>query len=420
MTLDDIALRFFLQIAAILLVTRLVGVVIGRFKQPPVMAEMLGGIVLGPSLFGLLLPGAQEWLFPPEMRSILFTFAQVGIVLYMFVVGMGFKVGTARQNLRSSAAIAFAGIALPFALGGALAYFLIGDPAFFSTKTTPVQAALFLGAAMAVTAFPVLARIIEENGIKGSAVGTIALAAGSVGDAAAWCILAVVLASFGGSSAMVVLTVGGTVLYLLGLRFALRPLLLWLEAKARRDDRVTKPTLILLLALLMFCAWYTDYIRIYAVFGAFLLGVMMPRGHLRREMRRTIEPAATLVLVPMFFVYSGLNTRVGLLDTPVLWGLAVLVLAVACLGKFLGAWGAARLTGNDNRDALGIAALMNARGLVELILLTIGLRAGVITPTLFTIMAVMAVMTTLLATPLFRVFYVRGGTPIRSPALDTA
>jgi Kef-type K+ transport system membrane component KefB len=252
---------------------------------------------------------------------------------------------------------------------------------------------------MSVTAFPVLARILTERGLTRTALGTLALAAGSVDDAAAWSLLALVLAFSSGTPAVVVVAVGGGAAYAAAVLLVGRPLLRRFAIRAARNGAPRGALLAPALILLLLAAWLTDAIGIYEVFGAFLLGLGMPRGAVARELRRSLGPLTVNLLLPLFFVYSGLNTRITLLDTPAVWLVAGLVLLAACLGKGGACWLAARLHGEGPREALALGALMNARGLMELILLNIGLERGIITPTLFAIMVLMALATTLLAVP---------------------
>jgi K+:H+ antiporter len=273
---------------------------------------------------------------------------------------------------------------------------------------TPTQAVLFLGAAMSITAFPVLARIISERGIAGTALGSLALAAGAIDDAAAWVILAAALSIFTGSATLAVAAAGGGVFYALFVFFGLRPFLVRLAAAAARRERVTGATLGTMLTLLALGAWFTDAVGIYSVFGAFLLGACVPRGVLSRELRQTIEPLTTSLLVPLFFVYSGLNTQLSLVNSGGLWLMTAIVFVTACAGKGAACWGAARLSGSAPRDAVAVATLMNARGMVELILINIGFQRGLITPTLFTILVLMAIGTTVMTGPLFSLVWERG------------
>lgn len=402
MSTFDLSVQFFLQMAVILGTCRVFGWVFTRLGQSQVVSEMVAGVFLGPSLLGALWPQGSAWLFPAESRPILFAVCQVGLVLYMFLIGVEFDQGLLGQRLRSAAAVSLAGILAPFALGGLLAWQLAGDSRLFSATTTPLQAVLFMGAAMSITAFPMLARIIHEQGLSRTSLGTLALAAGALDDAAAWCILAVVLASFQGEPWLAVQAVGGGLLFAAGCWWGLRPALRPLGRAVQASGQLSPGQLVGVLMLVMLGAWITDMLHIYAVFGAFVVGLAMPRGTLAAELHRSIQPLTVAFLLPVFFVYSGLNTRIGLVNSAELLGLALLVLVIATTGKGVACWGAARLCGEPQRDALAIGTLMNARGLMELIILNIGLQHGLIQPTLFTVMVMMAVVTTLAATPIFQ------------------
>ena len=403
----ELSIIFFFQLAFILATCRVVGLAARWIGQPQVVGEMIAGVVMGPSLFGLLFPALQAQIFPKASMTITYAVAQIGLVLYMFLIGVEFDVSLIRNRLRSAASVSLAGILTPFVLGSLLALALLGNSAFFTPGVGRWEAMLFLGAAMSITAFPMLARIIYERGLTGTSLGTLALAAGSMDDAAAWCILAIVLASFKGDASIAAFAVGGGVLYAAFVLTVGSRLLRRVGERVERAGAISGPMLTFVLMLLMLCAWVTDAIGIYAVFGAFILGTAMPRGLFAREIERHLEPLTTNFMLPLFFVYSGLNTRIGLVDTPQLWGVALVILLAACLGKGAACWLAARFNGEDNREALAIGTLMNSRGLMELIILNIGLERGVITPTLFTIMVVMAIVTTLVASPLFELVYRR-------------
>lgn len=403
----ELSILFFLQLAVILVAVRLVGLLARKLGQPQVVGEMIAGVVLGPSLFGALLPQAQATLFPQESISILYVVSQVGLVLYMFLIGTEFSVGLIRSRLHSAAMVSLAGIVTPFTLGCLVALLMLRNQALFTPEVLPWEAMLFTGAAMSITAFPMLARIIYERGLSGTSLGTLALAAGSIDDAAAWCLLAVVLASFGGDPMIAVMAIGGGLLYALVVLGPARRLLIRLTPLAEKQQGVNGSLLAFILLLVMLAAWYTDAVGIYAVFGAFVLGIAMPRGRVTRDLHRVLEPITTNFLLPLFFIYSGLNTQLGLVVTPTLWGITLLVVLAAVVGKGVACWAAARLSGEDNREAMAIGTLMNARGLMELILLNIGLQRGVITPTMFTIMVIMAVVTTLMASPIFEMVYRR-------------
>ena len=405
MTTFELSVRFFLQLAAVLVVCRLVCWAAVRLGQPPVVGEMIAGVVLGPSLFGYFLPHLQQTLFPPASRPILFAGAQIGLVLYMFTVGLDFRFELMRSRLRSALAISASGIVAPFALGCGLAWYLFSVGGFFPPGVTAFQAVPFKGAAMAITAFPMLARIIFERGLTGTTVGALALAAGSIDDAAAWGVLALVLASLGRDPWIAVLAFGGSAVFLTVVFTVGRKVLAMISAYAARDDAAERVATAWVMVLLMLAAWFTDTIRLYAVFGAFFMGAAMPRGPFATRLQTLIEPLTSSLLLPLFFIYSGLNTRFDLVNGPTLWLVAFAVLAAAVLGKAGACYAAARLCGETHREAMGIGSLMNARGLMELIILNIGLERGVITPTLFTVLVFMAIVTTLMATPMFNRFY---------------
>lgn len=398
----QLTIAFFLQAAVILAVSRLVGSGVQRWLgQPRVVGEMIAGVLLGPSLLGLLAPEIQVLLFPPETKKVLFVFAQLGVGLYMFIVGLGFDRREFSANARGAAAISIAGMAGPFLAAALLAPWLIGQPGLFAAGIDSAQATLFLGAAIAITAFPMLARIIHERGISGTAIGTISLAAGAIGDAGAWVLIAVVLATLGAGMASAVLAIGG------GLGFALFMVLLGpkvfaaMGRTAEREGGVGQPLLAVALVLYLLSAWAMDAIGIHAVFGGFLLGTAMPRGKLTEGLRATLEPMTVVLLLPFFFTYSGLHTDLSLVVSGGLLLTTLALLAVSVLAKGGASYAAARASGQDHRAALGIGALMNARGLMELIVINIGLERGIIGPALFSMLVVMAVVTTLMASPLF-------------------
>jgi len=405
MTSAELSVAFFLQMFFILAACRAVGWVARRCGQPQVVGEMIAGVLIGPSLFGLFWPGAQQFLFPPESMKTLYVFAQLGIGLYMFLVGVEFNTELFRSRMRSAVSVSLAGLLVPFLIGTALALWLVKMPGLFSERTRPFEAVLFLGAAIAITAFPVLARIIHDRGLTGTALGTLVLAAGAINDAAAWCVFAVVLASFGGGMVVAVKAFAGGIGYALLMLFAGRKLLSPLGRTAEAERRIGPGLLGVVLMLLMLAAWAMDAAGIHAVFGGFLLGAAMPRGFLTQELRRQLEPLAVVFLLPMFFTFSGLNTRLDMVGSPGLLLVAAVVLLASIVAKAVACWAAARLSGENNRTAMAVGALMNARGVMELIILNIGLQKGIIEPALFSIMVLMAIVTTLMASPLFEWVY---------------
>lgn len=401
----QLSIYFFLQLVVILAVCRGVSLIARKFGQPSVVAEMIAGVLLGPSLFGLLWPNLQASLFPTASMTIIYAVSQVGLVLYMFLIGMEFQPELLRKRISTVASVSLAGIAAPFILGSLLALYLLRENNFFAGTVSVWQAMLFLGAAMSITAFPMLARIIHECGLSGTPLGTLALAAGSIDDVCAWGALAIVLASFSGQPSIAILAIGGGLLYVGIVLSVGKSWLRRLGPMVERKKGLTSPMLSFVLILLMLGAFITDAIQIYAVFGAFVLGVAMPRGILTIELKSKLEPITKSFLLPLYFVYSGLNTRIGLLNTFYLWIIALLVLFLASFGKGVACYLAAMYHGETRRDAMAIGTLMNARGLMELIMLNIALEKGIITPTLFTIMVIMAIGTTLLATPVFNHIY---------------
>ena len=401
MTNLQLAIQFFFQIAVILTASQIMGVLAKRVGQPQVVAEMITGVVLGPSLFGLFLPELSAKLFPADSMKVLFPVSQLGLAAYMFVVGMEFRMDIVEKRLKSAVAVSLAGMIAPFALGGVLGWFFHGHTQLFPSKTSLLEAVLFTGAAMCITAFPMLARIIHFKKLAGTTMGTVALGAGAIDDAAAWCLLAVVLASFDDNLSYAVRNIAGGIGYVALTLMLIRPLLArWARGIEKRGS-LSDQEFVICLILMALGAWFTDAIGLHAVFGAFIMGAAMPRGVVTHALMDRIQPLTVALLLPLFFTYSGLNTRIGLLDTAYLWEMAGLVMIAAVGGKGVACWLAARATGISNRDALGIGTLMNARGLMELIIINIGLQRGIISPALFAMLVIMAVVTTLMASPLF-------------------
>ena len=403
---SDYSIHFFLQLAIILLACRVVGWAGKRFLgQPQVVGEMIAGVVLGPSLLGLFFPDLQAAIFPKETRGVLYAGAQLGVGLYMFLVGLTLRLDHFQTKARSAAMVSAAGIAVPFLLAVLVTPMLLTVPGLFAEGISTGSATLFMGACIALTAFPMLARIIHERGLADTALGTLSLTAGAFDDAVSWCVLAIVLATFGAGAGVAILAIGGALLYaafliLFGKRL-LAPLGRAVEARGEMSMTVLSIT------LMLFClsAFFMDAIGIHAIFGGFILGVFMPRGLFVDELKRKVEPLAVVLLLPMFFTYSGLNTRMDTVDSLPLLLIALGVLAVSILAKFGACWAAARVAGEDNRTALGIGALMNSRGLMELIIINIGLQKGIIGSTLFAMLVLMAIVTTVMATPLFEAVY---------------
>ncbi len=404
----DFSIHFFLQLAVIIVTCRLVGWV-GKtlLAQPQVVGEMIAGVVLGPSLFGLIAPAVQAGVFPQPTRSILYVGAQLGVGLYMFLVGTTLRTAHFRAKARSAIGVSLAGIVAPFLVAFAITPSLLTVPGLFMPGVTQANATLFMGACIALTAFPMLARIINERGLSDTALGTLSLTAGAFDDAVSWCVLALVLATFGGGPGVAIMAIGGGVGYAILIILFGRRLLAPLGPAVERSGSMSETVLGITLALFCLSAFLMDAIGIHAIFGGFILGTVMPRGLFAQELKRKVEPLTVILLLPMFFTYSGLNTRMDMVDSPQLLVIAFGILAASILAKGVACYGAARLAGEDNRTALGIGALMNSRGLMELIIINIGLQKGIIGPTLFAMLVLMAIVTTMMASPLFEAVYGR-------------
>jgi Kef-type K+ transport system membrane component KefB len=325
----------------------------------------------------------------------------------MFLVGLSFDRQQFKASARSAAAVSLGGMIAPFAAAALMIPWLTGQPGLFNERVSDAQAALFLGSAIAITAFPMLARIIHERGISGTKLGTLSLSAGAIGDAGAWVVIALVLASLGEGPLVAIKALGG------GLGFAV--LMVWiaprllapLAAMTERAGGVDEKLVAIALVLFLLSAWAMDGAGIHAVFGGFLLGTAMPRGQFAEELRAKLEPFTVVFLLPMFFTYSGLNTQLTMVNSGALLLVALAILAASILAKGGACYLAARLSGQDHPTSMGIGALMNARGLMELIIINIGLQRGIIEPALFAMLVMMAVVTTLMASPLFELFYGR-------------
>lgn len=413
----QLGITLFLQLTVILATCRAVGW-FGRtyLGQTQVVMEMVAGVLLGPSLLGLLAPAVQTYLFPKQLAvqtasglvmvqhpnmSVLYALAQVGLVLYMFLVGLDFNVQLLRGRMKNAALVSGAGILAPFLCTLVLAGPMVARGDLFAPSVSLSTVILFLGSAISITAFPMLARILFERGLTNTRMGTLTLAAGSIDDALAWCLLAVVLATFNQTPATAWLTIGGGLIYGLVMLGLARPALRVFAQRFEREGRLTPGTYTGLLIVVMLGAFYTDFIGIYAVFGAFVVGAAMPKGPFAEAVIEKTEFVTTNLLLPMFFVYSGLNTKMSLVNSLELWELATLVIGLSILGKGVACALASRLCGEPWRDAWKVGTLMNSRGLMELILLNIGLEHGVVTPTLFTILVLMAIVTTVMASPIY-------------------
>ena len=404
----DFSVHFFLQLAIIIFACRAVGWLGKRFlAQPQVVGEMIAGVILGPSLLGYLAPSLQVAIFPAPTKTMLYVGAQLGVGLYMFLVGTTLRLDHLRAKAGSAISVSVAGIVAPFLVASVLTPFLMTIPGLFSPTISQRSATLFLGACIALTAFPMLARIINERGLNGTALGTLSLTAGAFDDAVSWCVLAIVLATFGGGPGVAIFAIGGGACYAGFIALFGRRMFAPLGRAVARTGSMDMTVLAVTLAAFCCSAFLMDVIGIHAIFGGFILGVVMPRGRFAEELKAKVEPLTVILLLPMFFTYSGLNTRMDMVNSLPLLVTAVGILLASIVAKGVACWGAARLSGEDNRTALGIGALMNSRGLMELIIINIGLQKGIIGPTLFSMLVLMAIVTTMMASPLFEVFYGR-------------
>ena len=399
-------LLLLLQICVILGVARLVGWLFKKMHQPQVVGEMVAGILLGPSLLGLAAPRISAALFPPESLGYLNSLSQIGLVLFMFLVGLELEGSLLRNQGEVALFTSHASIAIPFFLGTVLALLLY--PRFSNDSVTFLHFALFLGTAMSITAFPVLARILTERKMLRTRLGAVAIACAAVDDVTGWIILAgiVLLIRAGAGATPAWLTIGGVIVYLLVMFFGVRRLLKRLEVNFESKGGLTQDSLAIILLLVLASSILTERLGIHALFGAFLMGAIMPKhpGFVH-ALTEKLNDVAVVLLLPLFFAFNGLRTSIGLVSGAANWLLTLLIIVVAIVGKFGGSTLAARLSGMDWREASSLGILMNTRGLMELVLLNIGLDIGVISPALFTMMVLMALATTFMTSPMLEWIY---------------
>lgn len=389
-------------LVVVIAVARLFGMLFRRMGQPSVMGEVFGGIFLGPSIFGLFFPGAMTVLFPPTSLAFLNHVAEIGIILYLFIMGLELDLPRLGRSASSAVVVSQLSIVLPFTLG----LFLAG---ILSSRYAPAQIGhfeftLFIGISLSITAFPVLARILADSPLHKTKLGDLALTCAAVDDITAWCLVAVITGLLNSSIGSAVWTVIFTILYLFFMFYVARPLLVRALPRLEKSAEKISRSLLALVVIGAFCsAAITDIIGIHAFFGAFLFGAIIPHdSRIARDITERLEDFVAILFLPAFFALTGLRTQVGLLSSSTDWLICLLIIVFAVAGKFGGAFVGARITGSPIREASTLGILMNTRGLVELIVLNIGLSLGILTPTLFTMLVIMAVVTTFMTGPLLR------------------
>jgi Kef-type K+ transport system membrane component KefB len=387
------------QIITIIVAARILGWICRKIGQPTVIGEIAAGIMLGPSFLGLYFPEFSAALFPVKSLSNLQLLSQIGLILFMFMVGMELDLKALKSRAQDAVIISHASIIIPFALGMGLAYFIYST--FAPLGVQFLSFGLFFGIAMSITAFPVLARIVQERGIHKTRLGAIVITCAAVDDITAWCILAAVIAivkagSFGSSLYIILLAV----VYVVLMIKVVRPFLKRVGDLHPTRENMSQPIVAIFFLILILSSFTTEVIGIHALFGAFMAGTIMPENmKIKNILIEKIEDVALVLLLPLFFVYTGLRTEIGLINDPFLWKITVLIILVAVTGKFIGSAITARLVGQNWRDSLSIGALMNTRGLMELVVLNIGYDLGVLSPKVFAMMVIMALITTFMTGP---------------------
>ena len=394
---SDVLVHVLIALVAVIAVGQLLARLFAFVQQPPVIGEVIAGILLGPSLIGVR---ASAWILPPKVAPFLGVISQLGVILYMFIVGLELNAGLIKGRAKAAVATSHASILVPFLLGSLLA--LILYPRLSTSDVPFTNFALFVGVAMSITAFPVLARILTDLSLTRTELGVVAISCAATDDVTAWCLLAFVVGVAQAQLGKGLIVVAGTVAYIAAMLFIVRPLVVRL-ARHPSAIRLSRTAAGIVFVMLLASALATELIGIHAIFGAFLLGALVPHdSDFARDFARRTEQIVTVLLLPAFFALTGMRTRIDLLTGVGPWLLCGVIILVATIGKFGGTFAAARLTGLGWRDAAALGALMNTRGLMELIVLNIGLDLGVISPTLFAMMVLMALATTMLTSPVVR------------------
>jgi Kef-type K+ transport system membrane component KefB len=404
----DALTLFIMQVLLIVVLCRTLAYLFGFLKQPPVIAEVIAGILLGPSAIGRSAV-FENYLFAKSSLGILKTFADIGLIVFMFLVGLELDANILKRNARNSVLISVVAMVLPFGLGLA-ASLAVYNTQFEDGAQPPFSSfLLFVAVALSITAFPVLARILAETRMLDDRVGNIALSSAAVDDVVAWCLLALVVAIARATNPLTALwtfmALFGFIAFML---FGMRRLLIRVARKSRQNQSLKLHVIALFLGLMLLCAWFTEIIGVHSIFGAFLLGVITPReNRFALDITERIEDLVVILLLPLYFTYSGLNTDLGSINNALTGGLTVLIIVTACAGKIIGATLAAKFCKNTWRESFTVGILMNTKGLVELIVLNLGLQVGVLNQKIFTMFVVMAIVTTCITTPLVHFIYLR-------------
>jgi Kef-type K+ transport system membrane component KefB len=398
------ALRVFAALAVVLAATTVCGRIAMLVKQPRVVGEMVAGVLLGPALLGAVAPGVQAQLFPSDVKDTLYVLSTIGLTFYMFLVGSSLDHGlTGGSNMRRASVLAVSGIVPTFILGAGAAALFFGS--LSPEGSTRWEFMLFVGGALSITAFPMLARILQERGIANTPIGGLTLVAAAIDDAAAWVILAVIIAVGAAGSPFDALgTVAGAAVFAVLMLTVGRNLFARLGRRVEREGRVSRDMMAVILFVVLLAGWFTDYIGVFSVFGGFIVGLAMPQSAVvRRELETRLTDLNSILLLPVFFAFSGLNTQVsGFGAGGALWWPLAVIMAAAFAGKYLGCAAVVRAQGFPWRYASAVGGLMNARGLMVLIFINIGLAHGMVTPELFAILVAVAIVTTAAAMPIYR------------------
>ena len=387
------------QIITIIIVARFFGWIFRKIGQPSVIGEIIAGIFLGPSLLGMYFPEFSLVLFPAQSLGNLSFLSQIGLILFMFVIGMELDLKVLKNKANEAVVISHASIVIPFALGIGLAFYVYQT--FAPEGISFLSFSLFMGIAMSITAFPVLARIVQERGIHKTRLGAIVITCAAADDITAWCLLAVVIAIVkAGTFDSALYVIGLSVLYVLIMLFIVKPFLKKVGDLYSKSENLSKPVVAIFFLTLILSSYATNIIGIHALFGAFMTGVIMPDiSKFRSIFIEKVEDVSVILLLPLFFVFTGLRTQIGLINDPYMWQVTGFIILVAVVGKFFGSALAAKFVGQSWKDSLTIGALMNTRGLMELVVLNIGLDLKVLTPQVFTMMVIMALVTTFMTGP---------------------